>query len=1666
MTLTFTDGGIPSNSVTRTVAINVVDNNDNAPMFTKPYYETNLLEDHQLHQVFMTLTATDRDSRQLTYKIQSPSSIENIVAVYPSNGSLYLNRSLNYEQQKSVIFSVLVFDNSTRGRDDEDSRFGTTIVKIIVRDVNDNAPRFILPSSAASNITINVLLDEPQGSQIFTLSAGDVDTTSKDQLVYSLPDTDSLFPFQVAPTSGVISLRRVLTVNDPVEFTFAARVTDESNSLSDTVQIVIKQVVGNTAPVFSADTYVFSVTENQQPTTLNNDDDNDGDGDQDMQVVAIDRDSGPSGALMYQIVSAETDTPFSINNQTGKINQLRVIDYEENQSFTFLVQAIDHGHPQRSASALVKILVRNVNEPPRFTETIYNTTISEATLAGQPIILLSYSDPDTPIKSQLNATVKGDWSNLFQVQPMTGALIIRQTLSFNQRNEYTFNVTLKDNGTPPQLSVNEAQVLVRVTKAFANGPSFNQSRYVFNVKENRPGVLGTLGVVSDPNTKPLLSIVGEHDKILFNLTGGGVLKVLGQGLDFETQRVHNFLVQVYEAISPQSTNRAIVTVNVEDVNDNKRNASVDNIDKTISESTLAGTILTVFEVIDADSTNINQFTASLSPKQDHFAVLQTGSTVSLILTKELDYEVTLKHQFFIDITGSVDESTQIVPVFIRVTDTNEYPPVFEKSVYTIEVAQNSPVNSSLVTIKAIDQDRSEDNNHNAIKYSLFPNSDIIQLHSTTGEVLQIGSFMNNEQLRYEFLVIAKDGGTPSFTSDAVLTVSVTPQNLNKPVFTKISYQKQILENSMLGLTLLRLEAEDKDIVGKPLVYDIKSGNIGEHFNVTADGYLLIEKNIDREVSGGFNLTISVRDSGSPTLFADNNANVRITVLDQNDNSPLFTSQDQIDILETFPIGDPILTVKATDSDQGTFGDVQYLFQDASLLNRFSIGSSSGEIRLMRRLKPQTINLYVTARDGGGNEAHQAILLTIADVNSPPVFSVTEATISVSESVQIGTTLFTFSASDPDENDRLTYAFTEDTSTFNDFTILENNKLVVSKQLDFETRNSYQLKVIASDSQNATSPNQFSLTVGVINKFFKPAFEKSLYEITLIESTTTTPIPNEVIQLNATSESSITFSIISESPQTGSFAIDQQTGKITLIKQLDFETSDKHRLVVRAQTSSNMYSDAVVIVTVINVNEFRPVFTKTIYEFSIRSPTYNNSIVGSVLAEDSDKGQLGRVSYQLIITEDSGSVPFALNENHIVATSTILFAAEKRRYTFNVRAADNGDPPLTSSTDAEVVINIVDNTDRVPYLQPTVIEQDLAEDTPAGTSLLQLKATDPDSGIFGQLTFSLEVSKDASTFTVNAQTGELTLVNNSTLDYKTQNRYVLVARVMDGVGLTSVGTVIFNIVDKNSHRPHFVQTDYKTTIADTTPVGTSLVTVYANDNDVVTGHVIFYRIANGNDGKHFQINEQTGEISLIKGIQPDFNGTGFTLTIDAYNVLSGDEELVSIEKATVRVNVLSRASLYTPKFLKSEYNVTIQEPSNLNDVQLRVIASIPNDDNNLVSDTIRYSIQNSKYSDIFNINPLTGAINLLKLVDREIENQYIFTVVAGTTFHGQEDKVTVVVTISDANDNFPVPKNGIYQISVELNENLPVGSPVATIESSDVDLGENSLIQYTISSGIL
>uniref|UniRef100_A0A7M5XET6 Cadherin domain-containing protein n=2 Tax=Clytia hemisphaerica TaxID=252671 RepID=A0A7M5XET6_9CNID len=1634
----FFDMGFPQNSVSRNVTIHVLNTNDNRPRFEKPFYNITLPEDYPLHEVFLNVSAADDDmDSKLRYEIQD--TTQNTFTINPITGELSLNQTLDFELQKTHTISVTVTDQEHL------SRIANTIVQITVSNVNDNSPRF---THDQQNITVNILPDEPVGSLLLTLTATDVDSVTNEELtfrvapiptqppeVFAAPSLIPGLPFTLDSKTGEIRLSRHLTDHDPVVFYFTVQVFDEDQK-SDLMVIIIKQVLGNTLPKFDADTYVFTIAEN----TIS--------GDLQIAVTANDLDSGNSGKLTYQIITIEKNLPFGIENKTGELIQKESLNFEQQKSYTFVVQAIDHGYPQRSTSALVKINVLDQNEVPIFTKTQYETRISETTLPGQPIVLLSTLDIDSGIDGQLDMEISGKSSDFFRVESNTGAILLNKTLNFNIKSRYELTVSLRDKGTPSLASPEKANVTILVTKDMNNGPTFNDTRYIFYVQENQKGVFGKVFVNHDQSSTLVLEIPSQADKSMFSLTNDGTLSIVGN-LDREVSPVHHFLIEVYETTAQSVVNRAVVTVHVNDVNDNLPKASIKEIDESIPESTLAGSIISVFQVTDADTSKNQLFVSWLSPKQDHFALLQNGSTVMLVLSKELDYETSKRHQFIISISDDIeDDNEDIIPVSIQVTDVNEFAPVFDQSSYTVSIFQNSTIGQQLLTINATDADASEQNSR--ITYNILPQfSDRIRLNETTGVVTQIGSFENTEQTVFHFTIIAKDSGTPSIRSETTLTIIVIQQNLNAPTFTKTFYNKDILENSMIGLTVLKFEASDKDKVGKPLIFAISSGDPDSHFRISPDGSLLINKNIDREQIQDFNLDITLRDSGAPVLYSPQNAIVRIKILDQNDNKPVFNTTNTVSILETQPIDQSFVMLSATDEDSGLFGQIEYYFQEANLLEEFNLNENTGQISARKLLKPGVVNLYVGARDGGGNTAQHTIKLTIGDVNSPPVFSPSENTISVSESIEVGATVITLEANDVDQDDELEYSFAPEMQTFDSFEIV-GDKVVIAQTLDYETKNSYLVGIVAKDKARSSS-NIFRLTINVVDKFFKPAFNQSLYETRMSESS---EVNTEVLQMKVTSESTVSFTIISQQPNAQSFEI-SPTGLITLKKPLDYENNEKHRLVIRASVSIDTYSDAVVIVNVINENEHRPQFNQDSYQFSIRSPTFNNTVVGTIIASDADKGSFGEIIYQ--ITSEDDTLPFVLDQNHIITTSDLLFA-QKSRYTLEVKATDGGD---LSSNNVEVIINVVDNTDRIPYFQPTIIEQNIAEDTSSGTSLLQLTANDPDTGIYGQLTFSINPSDDASIFSLDEMSGDLSLKADQKLDFAIKQKYVLIVRVTDGVGLTSLGTVILNVVDKNNHAPIFQQLQYKAFIADTAPVGLSITKVHATDKDVVTGHLIFYWIISGNGGQYFDIHGQNGEVKLKKIIEPDMEQKLFTLEIEAFNRLADNTEIVSVNKTKVIIEILSQTSLYIPTFQQTEYNKTIQEPGELDQIQLRVSATISDD---RIAETIRYNIQDSKYNDVFRIDPLSGDITLRKSLDREQNDLYVFTVIAFTTFHGEQDKATVLIKVSDANDHFPIPINREYERTIDIEENLPVGSSVLTISTSDEDLGENQEVQFTIKSG--
>ncbi len=168
--------------------------------------------------------------------------------------------------------------------------------------------------------------------------------------------------------------------------------------------------------------------------------------------------------------------------------------------------------------------------------------------------------------------------------------------------------------------------------------------------------------------------------------------------------------------------------------------------------------------------------------------------------------------------------------------------------------------------------------------------------------------------------------------------------------------------------------------------------INEHFvlnvltraNGRKYGELLLNKELDREQQKELTLIVTAVDGGTPPRSGT--VAIHVTVLDANDNAPVFSQAVyKVSLPENSPLDTVVVTVSATDADEGQNGEVMYEFGHLSerLMDTFSLDSLSGEIKLKGLIdyeKESSIELPVQAKDGQGLASHCSVLIDVIDVN--------------------------------------------------------------------------------------------------------------------------------------------------------------------------------------------------------------------------------------------------------------------------------------------------------------------------------------------------------------------------------------------------------------------------------------------------------------------------------------------------------------------------------------------------------------------------------------------------------------------------------------------------------------------------------------------------------------
>lgn len=282
--------------------------------------------------------------------------------------------------------------------------------------------------------------------------------------------------------------------------------------------------------------------------------------------------------------------------------------------------------------------------------------------------------------------------------------------------------------------------------------------------------------------------------------------------------------------------------------------------------------------------------------------------------------------------------------------------------------------------------------------------------------------------------------------------------------------------------------------------------------------------------------------------------------------------------------------------------------------------------------------------------------------------------------------------------------------------------------------------------------------------------------------------------------------------------------------------------------------------------------------------------------------------------------------------------------------------LGHATFSLVKIQVIDANDNVPRFEPPTKRVRIREDSPVGSSVTKVFASDRDSDLNGKVSYSM-LSGTGGKFEIGRNDGVIRVTGD--LDRETREHYVLNVSALDGsyFPLEGYGAVFVTLTDINDNVPMFESLVYKVTIGENSPVGALLVNVSAKDPDYGVNADISYLLSH----PKFQIDPKTGSITTTGELDRE--------TQDTYSIIVRVQDGGGLE-STVAVNVvISDANDNSPYFLSTSYKTDVMEKTPVGAIVLTIVAQ---DQDSHQNAHITYSISDAK-DNLFTIEQSIGFI---------------------------------------------------------------------------------------------
>lgn len=595
----------------------------------------------------------------------------------------------------------------------------------------------------------------------------------------------------------------------------------------------------------------------------------------------------------------------------------------------------------------------------------------------------------------------------------------------------------------------------------------------------------------------------------------------------------------------------------------------------------------------------------------------------------------------------------------------------------------------------------------------------------------------------------------------------------------------------------------------------------------SDGQLTIGERIDRErICKHTSQCLIAFDVVSFSKEQFKLIHVEVEVKDINDNTPEFPRKESsLEISENTAVGTRIPLDFAVDDDVG----VNYIQSyQISVNSHFSIdvlsradGVKYAELVLMKELDRETQASYaleLVAMDGGNpsRTGTTRINIRVKDYNdNSPVFDRNSFSVDLPEDAPVGTLLLDLNAEDPDEglNGEVVYGFghqvpTEIRQLFR--VDRKTGRLTLESQIDFESKNTYEFDVQATDLGPNPSPAICKIVVQV-QDVNDNAPEISITPMTSITAgiayITEAAARESFVALVSTSDrdSGANGQVHCTLYGHDHFRLQQayeDSFMIVSTSPLDREKIPEYNLTVVAEDLGSPPFRTITQYTIrlTDENDNAPVFSKPVYEVAVVENNAPGAYITTVVARDLDMGLNGKVGYKLADSYFMGS-PISTFVSLDPASGS-LYALRSFNYEvmkqleLRITASDAGSPPLSGT--ANVYVKIVDQNDNAPLITQPPLNNGSAEvllprDAPSGYVITRVEARDADEGMNSVVSYALATG-ELSVFSINKDTGEIYL--SQVLSHDVDETLSVTVTVSDHgrPALTSTATLHFLIIE--------------------------------------------------------------------------------------------------------------------------------------------------------------------------------------------------------------------------------------------------------------------------------